>query len=207
MIIKPKRNRKAEKLPFLISIIYSIFIITCPSPSFAEDLTLSLSSTQGERGQTVSLTLTLGYSIDPQVCGFQSDINYAHTVLGNPSSTEGQVLINAEKVISTNRLLTGGLRITASGLNKNTIGVGDAATIYFDIKSDAPLGLTDVTLSNLVVTTCEDLPQSLDVLGNNGSVNVIESTAVPTLSEWGLIIFITLVMGIGVLVLRKRKMV
>jgi len=32
------------------------------------------------------------------------------------------------------------------------------------------------------------------------------TTGVPTLTEWGLIIFITVVMGIGVLVLRRRRM-
>ncbi len=33
-----------------------------------------------------------------------------------------------------------------------------------------------------------------------------EDTPVPTLTEWGIIIFMTLMMGIGVMVLRKRRM-
>ena len=39
------------------------------------------------------------------------------------------------------------------------------------------------------------------------SVHVnVEGNTIPTLSEWGLIIFMTIIMGIGVMVLRKRRM-
>ena len=33
------------------------------------------------------------------------------------------------------------------------------------------------------------------------------SASIPTLSEWGIIIFITIMMGIGVMILRKRRIV
>jgi hypothetical protein len=40
----------------------------------------------------------------------------------------------------------------------------------------------------------------------NGVGDACEATSIPTLSEWGTIIFITVMMGIGVMILRKRKM-
>ncbi|GAJ16391.1 unnamed protein product, partial [marine sediment metagenome] len=53
------------------------------------------------------------------------------------------------------------------------------------IKPDAPPGQTDLTLTNLEATDLEG--QDLGVLGNDGSVTV--EVPVPTLSEWGTIIF------------------
>ena len=40
----------------------------------------------------------------------------------------------------------------------------------------------------------------------NGIGDVCEGAAIPTLTEWGLIIFITVMMGIGVIILRRRRM-
>jgi hypothetical protein len=40
-----------------------------------------------------------------------------------------------------------------------------------------------------------------------GDACEVEPTPVPTLSEWGIIIFMTLMMGTGVMIIRKRRMV
>jgi hypothetical protein len=94
-----------------------------------------------------------------------------------------------------------------SGSPSQIIGAGEAAIISFEIKSDAPLEETDVTLSNLLGTDPDHGPGDppLEVAGNDGSIDV--EAAIPTLSEWGVIIFMTIMMGIGVMILRKKMIV
>lgn len=202
-MINQRKYQKTKKLSFLtISISCLLFFIAGTSPSFAEDLTLSLSSDEGSPGQTADLTLSLSYPDGATASGFQLDINYDTDVLENPSATEGQILIDAGKEIASSQPSSGIFRIVVSGINQNIVQAGDAATINFDIKPGAQAGQTDLTLSNLAATEPDGQP--LDPIGNDGSVTVV--VGVPTLSEWGLIIFMTLIMGIGVMVLRKRRM-
>jgi len=201
MIINQKRDRKL--LYFTTSILSLVFMSTCTSPSFAEDLTLSLSSDEGVPGQTVSLTLSLSYSPPTSVSGFQLDIEYVTEMLESPSATVGPVLIAADKEISSSQPSSGVFRMVVSGMNQNVIQDGDAATIYFHIKTDATEGITYLTLDNLAATEPNGDP--LDVEGIEGSVTVV--TGIPTLSEWGMIILITVILGIGVMILRKRRIV
>jgi hypothetical protein len=202
MIVYEKRNQKPSKLSSCaVSILCLAFLITCTSISFAEDLTLSLSSTSGSPNQTVPLTLSLSYPGGATASGFQLDINYDTDVLENPTAEAGQILINAGKDLSTSNPSAGVFGIVAAGPNQNIIQAGNAATINFHIKATAPLGQTNLTLSNLAASDPDT--QLLDVIGNDGSINV--SAAVPTLSEWGLIIFMTIIMATGVMVLRRCR--
>ena len=204
MIINIKVNHKSKKLSLLvISILCLLFMITCSSQSFAQDLTLSLSSDQGAPGQTVALILNLSYSQPYTASAFQLDINYDPDVLENPSATEEQILIDADKQISPSYPSSGVFRMVVAGINQDTIQPGDAVTVNFDIKLDAEAGPTDLVLSDLAAT--EPDGQSLDPLGSDGSVTV--TAAVPTLTEWGIIIFMTIMMGIGIMVLRKKRIV
>ena len=203
MIINLKVNHKPKKLSlFTISILCLLFIITCSSLSFAEDLTLSLSSDQGTPGQTVSLILSLSYSQPYTASAFQLDINYDSDVLENPTATEEQILIDAGKQISPSYPSSGVFRMVVTGINQDIILPGDVVTVNFDIKLDAEAGQTDLTLSNLAATEPDGQPL---VLGSDGSVNV--TVGVPTLSEWGMIIFMTVMMGIGVVILYRRRIV
>jgi len=207
MMTNYRRERKTKRLSFFtVSIACLLFIITYTSQSFAEDLTLSLSSTQGSPGQTVTVNLGLSYYPypgDPLASGFQLDISYDSDVLENPSATEGQVLLDAEKEIASSQPSSGVFRIVVSGINQTIILANEeAAYISFDIKPGAQAGQTDLTLSDLAATEPDGQP--LDPLGSDGSVTVVVGT--PTLSEWGMIIFMTIIMGIGVMVLRKRRM-
>jgi len=196
-------NQKLRKsFFFTIGILWGLVMIACSSPSFAEDLTLSLSSNSGSPYQTVPLTLSLSYPGAATASAFQLDINYDTSVLENPSAVEGEVLINAEKRIDSSQPSSGVFRIIASGHNQNIIQAGSAATVSFHIKPTAPPGQTNLTLSNLLASDPDGL--LLDPLESNGSVNVV--AGVPTLSEWGIIIFITIILATGVMVLRKRRL-
>ena len=204
MIANLKRNRKPKKLSlFIINILCLLFMITCPPLSFAENyLTLSLSSTQGAPNQTVTVNLGLSYFAEASASMFELYINYDPDVLENPSADEGDVLNNAGKEIISGTPSSGEFSIVVWGENQNIILPSEeAAYISFDIKSGAPPGQTDLTLTNLAATKSDGQP--LDTFGSDGSVNVV--AAIPTLSEWGMIIFITIIMGIGVMILRKRS--
>ena len=203
MITNLRRNQKLRKLFFFtIGVLWGLTMITYSSQSFAADLTLSLSNTQGSPNQTVPLTLSLSYPGGATASAFQLDINYDTSVLENPSAVEGEVLINAEKRIDSSQPSSGVFRIIASGHNQNIIQAGSAATVSFHIKPTAPPGQTNLTLSNLLASDPDGL--LLDPLESNGSVNVV--AGVPTLSEWGIIIFITIILATGVMVLRKRRL-
>ena len=99
-------------------------------------------------------------------------------------------------------VLTNPINILVFGITQDIIQPSqEAAYIYFDIKPDAPPGQTDLTITNLDATDLEG--QDLDVLGNDGSVTV--EVPIPTLSEWGMIILITLLLVVAIIVLKKRK--
>ena len=107
-------------------------------------------------------------------------------------------------LFSTANYTSGVFIIVVFGITQDIIQPDEETVyIYFDIKPDAPPGQTDLTITNLEATDLEG--QDLDVLGNDGLVNVM--AAVPTLSEWGIIIFMTVMMGIGVVILYRRRIV
>jgi hypothetical protein len=108
----------------------------------------------------------------------------------------------AGKEISSSNPSSGVFRIVAAGENQNIIQAGNAATINFHIKATAPLGETDLTLSNLAASDPDGQP--LDAIGNDGAIDVI-AAPVPTLSEWGIIILVTVLLAIGVVMLRRRR--
>ena len=106
------------------------------------------------------------------VSGFQLDIQYDINALENLTASKGVSLVSADKDLSTSFPQTGVFRLVAAGVNKNTIPPGKVATISFKIKSDAPLGISQLTLTNLVVTDVNG--NSLTTTSNNGSVTVEE---------------------------------
>ena len=200
-----KEHKELRKILFsTLGILMSLTIITCSTQSFAEDLTLSLlpPTQDSSPNQNVDITLSLSYPNGATASMFQLEVNYDTDVLENPTATRGEVLINADKDISASQPSPGVFRIVASGLNQNIIQAGNAATIGFHVKATAPLGETDLTLSNLAATDPDE--QSLDPLGSGASINIIVLT-IPTLSECGLIIFMTLIMGMGVVILYRRR--
>jgi len=205
MVTNLRRNQKLRKLFFFtIGVLWGLTMITCSSQSFAEDLTLSLlpSTQDASQNQNVNLTLSLSYPDGATASAFQLDINYDTNVLENPTATKGQILIDAGKDLSTSQPSSGVFRIVVAGLNQNIIQAGNAATIGFHVKATTPLGQTDVTLTDLAASDPDGQP--LDAIGTGGSIDV--SAGVPTLSEWGLIILMTVMMGIGVVMLRKRRL-
>jgi len=111
-------------------------------------------------------------------------------------------------------------------------GVGVPPPVHVDAPNDT--GNIDFALESKVVVECTDSTDCTDALFCNGSeicvsgecragtnpcttyatcnedtdtCDPIPATGIPTLSEWGMIIFMTIVMGIGVVTLFKRRMI
>jgi len=110
-MINLKRDHKPKKIVFSpIVIVCLVFMTMCSSHCFAEDVTLSLSSSQGARNHTVSLTLSLSYPDEALASGFNLDIYFNPDVFKNitdvtPTATAGPVLIAAGKEMSTSHSL------------------------------------------------------------------------------------------------------
>ena len=77
------------------------------------------------------------------------------------------------------------------------IGAGDAS-----IKAATDLGFGGY--SDGVVIDCDI--ESQHPVDANATVHQM-TTSIPTLSEWGIIIFMMVIMGIGVMVIRKRRVI
>ena len=105
MISTLKRERRPKTLTFVVSgVLCLAFIFAWTSPSFAEDLTLSLPSEpeQGFQGQTVGLDLTLSYPGSATASAFQLDIGFDTDALTSPSATE---FLEVETTSSTPTLI------------------------------------------------------------------------------------------------------
>jgi len=177
MVRTLKKKQRSKKIVFVISgLIYLVFLGTGIAQSFAEDLSLSLSSGGGETNGTVSLTLSLGYPGADLASGFNLDIYYDNDALENPSAVPGVILSAAGKTMQTNEIshpYHGILRLVVFDSNypPTILQAGVAATIDFDIRIDAPGGETALELEELDATDAQG--ESLDVIGNNGLVDVV----------------------------------
>jgi outer membrane protein assembly factor BamB len=112
-------------------------------------------------------------------------------------------------------------RSEAQNFNVTCVIDEDQETIYTDTitvsipggsssqKSFSPWHVGPDIDVNYTVTVTTLLPSDENIDNNERSiltVSIIDPEAIPTLTEWGLIIFMTVIMGIGVMVLRKRRM-
>ena len=92
-------------------------------------------------------------------------------------------------------------------------GSGPIITLMYDVSSEAPLGsCQNLTLENVEILSCTDNgtggcftgPPFTNVALEDGQF-CVASAAIPTTSEWGLIIFMTIILGIGLVTLFRRR--
>jgi len=152
---------------FCIGILaLSVSFLLLVNSSSAQSITLTLGSGQGKPGETVSLSLNLSDS--NSAASFQLTIEYDASVLENPTAVRGSSLISADKNLYNNTPSDGKLKLVAVGVNNNTIPSGQVATINFSIKSDAPLGTTQLVLDELVASDADG--NNLTITGNGGAI-------------------------------------
>ena len=83
-------------------------------------------------------------------------------------------------------------------------GTGPIITVSYDVSANAPVGqYRDINLENASV-----LDENIFILDTTtSSGKVFFGGSIPTLSEWSIIIFMTIILGIGVVTIVKRTMV
>jgi hypothetical protein len=94
-------------------------------------------------------------------------------------------------------------------------GDGPIAILKYDVSRGPPFETCqNLTPESVLIVSCVDPdgaggcsagPPLLNVTLEDGEFCI--ATPIPTLSEWGLIIFLTIIMGIGVVTLVRRRMV
>ena len=89
-------------------------------------------------------------------------------------------------------------------------GSGPIATIGYDVSTSAPEGECR-DLNTETVGVLDEFSNMLDVASSSGEFCFTPApespTSIPTLSEWGMIIFMTIIMGIGIVTLFRRRKV
>jgi len=94
-------------------------------------------------------------------------------------------------------------------------GSGPITTLMYDVSPEAPLGsCQNLSLEHVEILSCTDNgtggcfagPPLTNVTLEDGQF-CFASAVIPTTSEWGLIIFMTIILGIGVVTLLRRRMV
>jgi hypothetical protein len=171
-------------------------------------VTLDIGDGSGFPGTTNNaVTLNLD-NPDDKVWGFQVDICDADNYLTctGCETTDRTNLHNCASAESPN----GCCRITVYSFKPNTFiqeGDGPIAILKYTVLAEAP------------ERKCRDLnPEGTVVAGENGLLLGMEllpgqfcfaseSEAIPTTSEWGMIIFMTIILGLGVITLLRRRMV
>jgi len=163
-------NKLMKSLCIGILALFASFLLLVNS-CLAQNITLSLDSGQGKPGETVNLSLNLSDS--NSAASFQLTIEYDASVLENPTAVRGSSLISADKNLYTNTPSDGKLKLVAVGVNNNTIPSGQVAMINFSIKSDAPLGTTQLVLNELVASDAD--ANNLTITGNGGLIEVVSN--------------------------------
>jgi hypothetical protein len=96
-------------------------------------------------------------------------------------------------------------------------GSGSIITLRYDVSPEAPLGsCQNLVLENVEIVSCIDNgtggcfagPPFTNVGLDDGQFCFTSaSSSIPTLSEWGIIIFMTIIMGIGAMFLLRKRIV
>ena len=171
-------------------------------------VTLDIADGSGCQGTTNNVvTLNLD-NPDDKIAGLQVDIcdadNYL-TCIGCETTDR----TNLHECVSV-ELPNGCCRIIVYAFEPSTAiqeGDGPIAILTYTVLTEAPEGEcrglnpeeTRVTHESGYSLGAESLPGEFCIAS--------ESATIPTTSEWGLIIFMTIIMGIGVVTLVRRRMV
>ena len=144
------------------SAVCAASLITFALVASGQTATLSLSSTSGATGSTVSMPLAFA-SNGAQAAGIQWAFSYAAADFSNVSVAAGPSASTAGKTVTCNSPSSGQYICLISGLNANTIPDGTIATANFTVS-----GTTSSTSSAI---------QVLNTSATSGSGSVIASAA------------------------------
>lgn len=156
---------------WLILLIANWFLV---QSGFAQEITMSLSSNEGDPGQSnIEIELALDNTMD--LAGFNTRITYDPNLVLVTAVTPTDRIVNMSNV-SFNYGTTPGLvhcLVLDFGGNCVTPGVGPVAILNFEILADAPPDtVANLTLSNSDATDCVDIT-SIPVINEDGAITIL----------------------------------
>ena len=191
----------------IIIMIASLLLILSSSITEAQ-VTLSVGNYEVVQGsQDNQMEISMDNPSD-KVRSIQMDICDVDDYMTCTSCESIMRAVGEGKTCFANELGNGCCRIVVVSLNLGEDyfiekGTGPIITVSYDVSANAPVGqYRDINLENASVLDENNF--ILDTTTSSGKV--FFGGTIPTLSEWGIIIFMTIVVGIGVMVLRKRKL-
>ncbi|MDY6856951.1 MAG: cohesin domain-containing protein [Thermodesulfobacteriota bacterium] len=158
-----------EKKVSLVLGVIALVVVINSSNGFASASLDFLSGISGYPGDTVFLDINLTSNSD-SVASLNFDINYNVGILRLIDIQVGTTADSAGKSLEHNSIYPGKERCLVFGINQNNIADGQIVQVEFFIKSDAPAGDVDLSLSNAVAADTE--AQEVELILNNGIITI-----------------------------------
>ncbi len=142
------RASSRRLLQFLRHALSIVVIFGALSPaSVRADASLSLGSTHGGAGSSVSVPLTFGGATN--VVALQADVLFDATILSSSATTGGPAL--GGQTFEHSAPTSGVRRILIYSLNNQPLSAGVIANLQFAISSGAPAGAAGLFLTNVIL--------------------------------------------------------
>lgn len=185
----------------LPGIVFLLVVLTLSVCTARATPSLDLGSDTGSA--TVTLPITLTNEPGTDIVATSNDIEYDTNYFSLGECTLGPAGSSANKEVQCSLPSNGVLRVVVTGLTLDPIPDGVVTNITFNIDDETPCGQAYTLLNT--PSASDALGGLVTVEGTDGEISVSCESAIPTLNEWGLIIFMTVMLGIGVMILRKRE--
>jgi hypothetical protein len=154
--------------------LFCIFTLAVSAPVFGQTVNLSLGSTSGQPGTSVSIPLAYAPN-GAQASGLMWTFQYSASDLTDLAVTAGQAVTAAGKAIDCSSTGSGRYTCIASGMNANVIGNGTIATATFKLAPGTTVGSSSVeVLDSRASSTAGD---SVTAAGSAGTITVLRTVA------------------------------
>src|SRR5260221_8293880 len=150
---RPLRTRCGSRSRGPATLICAVLLALVSAFSAMADPTLSVGSTLGGAGSSVSVPLTLGGAAN--VVALQADVLFDTTVLSSSATTAGPAL--GGQVFEHSAPTSGVRRILVYSLNNEPISAGVIANLDFAIAPGAPGEVTALLLTNVILAATNGL--------------------------------------------------
>jgi len=199
-----KRGFVMNKKIIIVLIVSFVFIL-CSSLAKAQ-VTISFVNTHGFTDGHNRVYVSLSNPTD-KVLGLVIDIcdvdNYITCTSCEPTA---RAVLGEDGFCTVNEPVNGCCSVLLTGdISKDYIieeGTGPILTLKYDVSDTAPTGECKELILEKAVVVDENTTE-LDATLSSGEVCFGDS--IPTLSEWGFIIFMILILGISVVMLYRRR--
>ena len=160
------------------SLIPALFLMV-PMLARAQAPSVSVGTAAGFSGANVDIVVSYS-SGDTPVSSLQFELTLPPSA-GYVSTVTGAAAVAAGKSVTGNAV-PGGVRLLLFGLNQTAIGTGTLATIRFSIAAGTPAGNIAIGIANIMGTTPDAIPVTVDGIGGSIAVSVPADNTPPVIT-------------------------